>query len=642
MVNKELPDILERLSEIFSEELFNVKMHKKVYFQVLQNKQAKFEELLDLIRTKWVEFKDINQKRVIKKTYTNFLYDNFHEFFIFYLQTFFGFDENSLEMVLKENISDDNLLIEYNYNLEPREIKLYEQFSERIQTNLDGLIFFTLYLYMLVAVIGILIRRTIGEKILITLDCGTIKNQGNRRYLNFLILVRNDNREIFLNYFYMTLYYFLKQFKAVPDKYYESLLEGREKLYQIALDQYSTVKERLANLLYYFYKKCKLLENFCPLLDFLNFVCSRVEDSIFSKQDIIRKEFLDNFEYTIEKKSSLIRIFDFLDRKSTLYSTFQANNLPSQKSQFNLFLLIMKYFFASGLEAFEVGDILFLPAIFRKTLNEYNKKVDNGVIGSNTIRDINEFINFFSIISNIGEINSVFKKIFQKNVSQMNYRFFRAFLKSFNTKFLELIDKENGILSENPKNEPYNFNIIVDHISRMLYVLIDKIFLKSSNPDDSSKNFIDPRGRYIGKNIALRVLELFIFQEFNYSDDIWPELLISLNMDIIKKDLKNTIIIPDKYFYDDKDLTRFYTTYNLQSFDSAPLFEEWIINEIIIPLNEFFLLIRKSVKDLSRKDEIYKKLVSFMLNDIDPKNKKLISDIEFISERLSQFWERKK
>ena len=177
MVNKELPDILERLSEIFSEELFNVKMHKKVYFQVLQNKQAKFEELLDLIRTKWVEFKDINQKRVINKTYTNFLYDHFHEFFIFYLKTFFGFDENSLEMVLKENISDDNLLIEYNYNLEPREIKLYEQFSERIQTNLDGLIFFTLYLYMLIAVIGILIRRTIGEKILITLDCGTIKNQ---------------------------------------------------------------------------------------------------------------------------------------------------------------------------------------------------------------------------------------------------------------------------------------------------------------------------------------------------------------------------------------------------------------------------------------------------------------------------------
>ncbi len=638
MVNKELSNILNQLSEIFSGEFFNIKMHKKVYFQVLQNNQAKFEELLDNIRSKWVEFKEKNQTRVIKKTYTTFLYENFHEFFVFYLQTFFGFDGNSLKMVIKENISDDTLLIEYDYNLTLTEIKLYEQFSDKIQPHLYGLLFFTIYFYMLVAVIGILIRRTIGEKIFITLDCGIIKKKGNRRYLNFLILVRNDNRELFLNYVYMTLFYFLKQFKGIPENYYEKLLEGRERLYQLALNQYSTVKERLANLLFYFYKKCKLLENFCPLLDFLNFVCSRVEDSIFSKYDIIRKDFLDNIDYTIEKKTSLIRIFDFLDKKSTLYSTFQANNLPSQKAQFNLFILIMKYFFASGLEAFEVGALLFLPDAFRKTLNDYNKNKENGVIGSNTIIDINEFVNYIPILSNIEDINSVFKKIFHKNVSQMNYQFFRAFLKSFNTKFLALIDKENEILSENPKNEPYTFHIIVDHISRMLYVLIDKIFLKSSNPDDSSKNFIDPRGRYIGKNIALRVLELFIFQEFNYSDDIWPELLISLNVDIIKKELKDKITIPDKYFYDDEDLTKFYTTYNLQSFDSASFFEEWLIKEIIIPLNDFIIHIRKSVKDLSNKNEIYKQLASFMLNDIDPKDQKLINEIEFVCERLSQFW----
>jgi len=176
----------------------------------------------------------------------------------------------------------------------------------------------------------------------------------------------------------------------------------------------------------------------------------------------------------------------------------------------------------------------------------------------------------------------------------------------------------------------------------VLYVLIDKIFLKSSNPDDSSKNFIDPRGRYIGKNIALRVLELFIFQEFNYSDDIWPELLISLNIDFIKKELKDKVNIPDKYFYDDKDLTRFYTTYNLQSFDSASYFEEWLIKENIIPLNDFIVHIRNSVKDLSNKNEIYKQLASFMLKNIDPKDKKLLNEIEFVCERISQFWVVKK
>jgi len=343
----------------------------------------------------------------------------------------------------------------------------------------------------------------------------------------------------------------------------------------------------------------------------------------------------------LKKKNSLTRIFDFLDQKSTLYSTFQANNLPSQKSQFNLFLLIMKYFFASGLEAFEVGDMLFLPETFRERLNQHNKNVDDGVIGSNTINDINEFIDHFAVLSNIGDINSVFKKIFNKEVSHTNYQFFRSFLKSFNTKFFTLMDKENEILSENPKNEPYTFNIVVDHISRMLYVLIDKIFLNSSNPDDSSKNFIDPRGRYIGKNIALRVLELFIFQEFNYSDDIWPEILISLNASRVKKDLKGIVNIPDKYFYNDKDLTRFNTTYNLQSFGPAIFFEEWLISEIILPLNDFILNIRKLVKDLSNKKEIYEQLVNFMLKDIKTKDKKTLNDIKFVCERLAQFWVRK-
>ncbi|MFX1337906.1 MAG: hypothetical protein ACFFDK_04800 [Promethearchaeota archaeon] len=640
MVNKELSDILNQLSEIFSKELFNLKMHKKVYFNILEKRKDRFEELLDLIRSKWIEFKDSNQKRVIKKTFTSFLYINFHKFFKIYLQNFFGFDGDSLELIIKENVSDDTLLLEYNYHLNFEEIAQYEEISKKVDGNLYGMLFFTGYLYLLIDVIGILIRKTIGEDILITLDCGIIKSEDERKYLNFLVLARKDNKEIFINYFYMTLYYFLKQFKGIPDKFYDKLLEGRETIYQIALDQYPTVKERLANLLFYFYKKCKLLENFCPLLDFLNFVCSRVEDSSFSKHDVIRKDFLDNFEYTIEKKNSLTRIFDFLDQKSTLYSTFQANNLPSQKSQFNLFLLIMKYFFASGLEAFEVGDLLFLPETFKDRLNQYNKNVDNGVIGSNTINEINEFINHFAIISNIGEINNIFKKIFKKEVSQMNYRFFRSFLKSFNTKFLKLIEKENEILSENPKNEPYTFNIIVDHVSRMLYVLIDKIFLTSSNPDDSSKNFIDPRGRYIGKNIALRVLELFIFQEFNYSDDIWPEILISINANRVKKDLKGIINIPDKYFYNDKDLTRFYTTYNLQSLAPALFFEEWLISEIILPLNDFILTIKKLVKDTSNKKEISEQLFNFLRKNIRAKN--ALNDIKFVCERLAQFWVQEK
>ncbi|MFX0072217.1 MAG: hypothetical protein ACFFAO_14105, partial [Candidatus Hermodarchaeota archaeon] len=270
------------------------------------------------------------------------------------------------------------------------------------------------------------------------------------------------------------------------------------------------------------------------------------------------------------------------------------------------------------------------------TLNQHNSYSKNGVIGSNTIKDINNFINFFSILSNLQNIDIVFQKIFNKTVSQINYLFFRCFLKSFNTQFFTLIEKENDLLSEDSKNELLTFNIIVEHISRMLFVLVDKIFLRN-NIEDASKNFIDPRGRYQYKNIALRVLELFIFQEINFSDDIWPEYLLSMNRDKLRKDLKEYIEISDKYFYSDKDLTKFLTIYNLQSFSNAHYFEEWIIKDLIIPLNTFIRNIRNSIKDKSNKKEIHDILKNYLFKDIKSIKKEL-PEIDFVCNRIAQFW----
>ncbi|GAH36047.1 unnamed protein product, partial [marine sediment metagenome] len=103
---------------------------------------------------------------------------------------------------------------------------------------------------------------------------------------------------------------------------------------------------------------------------------------------------------------------------STLYSTFQANNLPSPKSQLNLFLLYMKYYFGSGLEALEVGDLLFLPKVFKDTLNQHNKDVEE-VIGANSIKNVKEFLNFLSALSNIKNIDLFFQRIFNKNLNFM-------------------------------------------------------------------------------------------------------------------------------------------------------------------------------------------------------------------------------
>jgi hypothetical protein len=373
------------------------------------------------------------------------------------------------------------------------------------------------------------------------------------------------------------------------------------------------------------------------LLDFFNFVGARVEDSIFSKVDIVKKEFLANLDdYSTEKKNALIKFFNILDKKSSLYSTFQANNLPSQKSQLNLFLLYMKYYIGSGLEALEVGDLLFLPEIFKKSLDKHNRNVDD-VIGTNSIKNINIFLNFLYTLSNIEYIDLFFIKIFKKNISHLNYGFFKTFLKSFNSNFASKINQENEILSENPENIPFSFDIIVDHICRILYVIIDKIFL-TTNPNDASKNFIDPRSRYIGKNIALRVLELFVFQDINYSDDIWPDFVISLNKEQISREVKEkfNIIIPETKFYADEELTQIMLTYNIQSFSDQPYFEEWLIHEIIIPLNNLILNIRNSVKDPSNEIEVYEQLSELFISDIE--NKEVVKDLKFICQELAPFW----
>ncbi|MFX1417837.1 MAG: hypothetical protein ACFE9N_02830 [Promethearchaeota archaeon] len=636
MAYKELKYIVKNLLNRENFRDFSIKTINNALFEILEKNHAKYENFKNNIRLKWEAFEKKNQNRLIKKTFTLFFYENFQEFFSYFLHEFFGFDEKYLELNSKEKISEKIIFFEYTYLLNPNEEEIFISLSDKFKVEiLYGFSLITGYLYFIVRLLGMIIRKIINKNIFILLDAIIIKNGDVNKNLDFLIICKDSKDETFEYYYNMVLYYFLRQIKGIPEDYYEKLLLGREKLYQVAIKEYPDSKEKLVDLLYYFYKKCNILQSFSPLLDFFNFVGARVEDSVFSKVDIIKKEFLINLDYTSEKKNSIIKFFDYLDNKSTLYSTFQANNLPSPKSQLNLFLLYMKYYFGSGLEALEVGDLLFLPEVFKNTLNQYNKNVDD-VIGANSIKNIKEFLNFFSVLPNVQHINLFFNKIFKKDVSQLNYGFFKTFLRSFNSNFSQKINQENENLSENPKNSPFTFNVIVDHICRILYVLIDRIFMRTS-PNDASKNFIDPRSRYIGKNIALRVLELFVFQDINYSDDVWPDYIISLNREQLEKELKKfNVTIPKKYFYSLEELIQIMITYTIQSFSDQPFFEEWLINEIIIPINHFIQEINNSVRDPNNEIEITEKLSDFLLIDIKDDNIK--REFKFFCQQLAPFW----
>lgn len=605
-----------------------LRLSSNILFSLLNNNNSELEKFKQRIIEKWRDFKLQNSERIITKSYTTFFYLNFHEFFKTFLQEFWGFNGNSLELVIKEKVSEENLFLEYDYSMSREETRNFKEFGQNYGDIINGITSPTGYLYLVVAILGITLRKLLNENFYIILDGAIISDVKNESKLKFLIVIKDSKDNLFEYYYYMFLYYFLKHFKGIPEDYYEKLLVGREKLYNLAIKEYSFAKEKLVDLLYYFYKKCNLLHNFSPLLDFFNFVCSRVEDSVFSKSDVIRQEFLINFDYTEAKKDAILKIFDFLDKNSTLYSTFQANNLPSPKAQYNLFLLYMKFYFGSGsLEALKSTELLYLPERFK------SPKVDE-----KTIIAIQEFIEHASILSTLSDVSIIFEKIFNRHITSLNYDFFKTFLRSLNMKLSKLIEEQNKIIVEDFGDEPFSFKNIVDHICRMLYTLIDKIFIRST-PNQASKNFIDPRSRYVGKNIALRVLELFIFQDLNVSDDVWPDYVISMNKEDLMKDLESyDVKIPEKYFYNVEDIIRFVITYNFQTSTDQMIFEQWLIDQIITPLNNFIRTIHKSIKNPKDKEEVYDVLENYFCENVPQENEKMVEEIKFACLQLIPIW----
>ena len=93
MDNKELVESLEFLEEKVKGLGFDFKLETSVLFEILERKKEIFNEFQNEIILKWDEFSQKNQKRIIKKTFTTFFYDHFHNFFKFFLQKFFGFNE---------------------------------------------------------------------------------------------------------------------------------------------------------------------------------------------------------------------------------------------------------------------------------------------------------------------------------------------------------------------------------------------------------------------------------------------------------------------------------------------------------------------------------------------------------------------
>jgi len=96
----------------------------------------------------------------------------------------------------------------------------------------------------------------------------------------------------------------------------------------------------------------------------------------------------------------------------------------------------------------------------------------------------------------------------------------------------------------------------------------------------------------------------------------------------------------DEKFYNFTDIARFVITYNFISCKDQITFEEWLINELISPLNDFLSEISLLIKNPKDKNEIYTKLHKYFLNQIANESEDVKENFKLMCQQLTPYWHK--
>jgi hypothetical protein len=159
--------ILNFLGEKIKDQGFHLNIKANVFFEIVNQKSERYKKFKKNIESEWETFIVERNDHPKKKTYTHFLYIKFDEYFRFFIREFFGLNQNqSLNLISKEELSEKNLIIEYSYKISKNELQSFKNLSEKLKNNVYNLSFPTAYLFFVVALLGITIRKTINEDML--------------------------------------------------------------------------------------------------------------------------------------------------------------------------------------------------------------------------------------------------------------------------------------------------------------------------------------------------------------------------------------------------------------------------------------------------------------------------------------------
>ncbi|QEE17705.2 hypothetical protein DSAG12_03543 [Promethearchaeum syntrophicum] len=631
-MNIQLNAFLNRIGDNFIQDWYNIRDIQTWMMEEIYRKRVQFPYFKKKTLFSWVSF---NKNPKSKKNPSRFYNKKLDSLFrYFFLKMFSGLNEKQLILKGIEGHvrKESELFFEYEYMLSQDELSEFRNFKHKFNHPDHHYRIISYIFNLIIMVFGKLIKDLIKNDVQIHMLCAKIKEKEStgEKYLHFLIIVEKPDREFLNAYLHYLIFNFAEILPGIDRKLLKSLNRQKNHIYPIALKEYPKSLKKIPTVLYILQRKVHILKQIIPILDILNFVGSRVEDTKYHTTELVNDIIQEKICDDNENQKDLSKIFDFLNSTASLFSTFQSNNRANISRQYQLFFFYCQHFSLRGLKTIHENSHVFFPDKIAESLLKHKETLNQKGINFNT------FSNFlrrgFSLPTD-DALDIVFNKIFDKSINELNEAFFEVYLFSLNTKFDLLIEE---IRQKNP-NFNYSYEEIIHDIFIIIHNLISKIFI-ADKPEDVQQYFNDPLSRYTPKNIALRVLELRIFREIPLSDNNWVDYFTSRNKEQVKKTLKPYADIPDSYFFTPERLLKINMIYDRGNLESTNYLEEWII-EIIAKFYKFQINIDENLPNNYTNNELYESFFNEFSKGI--MDTQIREKLEEITEFFVEIWENK-
>ncbi|MCF2139844.1 MAG: hypothetical protein K9W44_07310 [Candidatus Lokiarchaeota archaeon] len=608
-MTEKLHSFLERIAANFTENWYNIRNLQDWMLDEIYRKRKTFPFWRKKVRFAFASWQRKYYKRHIsqkgKKENPNlsrFFYYKFDWLFRYFFENMFlGFNVKQLKLLsLEGNIRpNSDLFFLYEYSLNNEEIEEFLKFKKKYH-HPDHYYRIISYIFnSIVIVFSKLITDIIKAKISFNIISAKIDTdpEKNTHNLNFLIHFQKPETEFLKSFLNSLIYDFAELIPGMDKNLLSKLYQRKGKLYPMALKVYPYSKTNVVRVFYTLQRKSQVLGHITPLLDILNFIAARVEDSIYNTSELVH-------EILIEKQTHLIHfgqlevyeeVFRFLNESASIFSTFQSNNRAALYRQYQLFFFYSQYFLPFEILANPQQETFFFPEIFEKNLQTHFSKKSSF---TQSFSILNLFL-MQGIQFGLDEVlDKIFTIIFKQSIHHLNVSFFESLLKSINQKLHNILNKSI------PKSVPYfvYFNEMVHVMCVIMKNLVMRIFIRE-DPSLAMENFRDNLTRYTPQQIALRVLELRIFKEIPLADNNWQDYYLSRNKNTVKRVFAKYYEIPDNYFFTEERLLKINMNYERGILNETPLLEKWLIMNILEPFDNFYKIIKKK---LGRKPTISK------------------------------------